>query len=71
MKDIKIPIEFNDVSQEFIIFVIGQEYLYSSKGNFLKKYYNTDNWISSDRVIERKINRLIRTTQKIYLTCLN
>lgn len=64
MKDIKIPNEFNDVSQEFIIFVIGQEYLYSSKGNFLKKYYNTDNWISSDRLIKRKINRLIRTAQK-------
>lgn len=64
MNDIKKLDDFNNFNEELIIFVVGQEYLHSSKGSFLKEYYYKENWISSDKAIERKIKRMIRTTQK-------
>ena len=56
--------DFKVRSNEFTIFVIGQTYYHIRGNEFLKQYRNTENWIASDKILEKRIKRLLSWIQK-------
>lgn len=56
--------DFMVVGNEFTVFVIGQTYFYNRGHNYLNQFIYKENWIASDRIIEKRIKRLISWIQK-------
>lgn len=56
--------DFKNTGREFTVFVIGQEYLNGKGKNQLQQYYNKENWIASDKNIERKIKKTLNLIQQ-------
>lgn len=64
MSNITTLEDFKDNGREFTVFVIGQEYLEGDGENYLRQYYYKENWIASDRIIERKIKKTLNWIQQ-------
>ena len=56
--------DFKVVGNEFTVFVVGQTYYYKRGHEYLKQFVNKENWISSDKILEKKIKKLLAWIQK-------
>lgn len=56
--------DFKVASNEFTIFVVGQTYYHIRGYAYLSQFRNKENWIASDKILERRIKRLISWIQK-------
>ena len=46
------------------MFVVGQTYFYNRGHEYLSQFINKENWIASDKVLQKKIKRLLSWIQK-------
>lgn len=56
--------DFKVASNEFTIFVVGQTYYHIRGYEYLSQFRNKKNWIASDKILERRIKRLLSWVQK-------
>ena len=64
MSNINVIDDFKVVGHEFTIFVIGQTYFYNRGHDYLRQYIYEKNWIASDKILERRIKKLLSWIQK-------
>ena len=56
--------DFKVVDNEFTVFVIGQTYFCKRGHDYLSQFINSNSWIASDLIIEKRIKRLLSWIQK-------
>ena len=60
----EIKEDFLEVDDEFTLFIVDQKYYLHRGHKYLQQFLNSDNWISSDKIIKKRIDKILEWIEK-------
>lgn len=60
----EIKDDFLEVDDEFTLFIVDQKYYLHRGHKYLQQFLNSNNWISSDKIIKKRIDKILEWIEK-------